>query len=86
MMRGGIEARIDGDLVQRLEAVGRLLAAEGLQVFAGLVEAMDVVARVAVGDEEVAIGRDVHRGQADDRLAVLALALEFIGDGRGRGC
>ena len=59
-----LEARVDRELVQRVEVVRRLLAAERCEVLAGLVEAVDVVAGVAVGDVDVAVGRDVHARSA----------------------
>ncbi len=57
---GRLKPRVDRQLVQRVEAVGRLLAAERGDVLAGLVEPVDVVAGVPVGDIEVAVGRDVQ--------------------------
>src|SRR5438046_944285 len=78
-----IEARIDGDLVQGAEVVRLFLATEGLEVFSGLVEDMDVAARVAVSDVKIAVRGDVHRGQANDGFAFLVLVLEFVGDGGG---
>src|SRR5690606_4653505 len=51
-----LEARIDGDLMQDVELVRRRLPSEGLEVVAGGIEPVDVVARVAVSDVEVAFG------------------------------
>jgi hypothetical protein len=76
----GLEARIDGELVQRVEAVGRLLAAERREVFAGLVEAVNVIARVAIGHVDVAVGRHVEAGKQErEAIAACVANLELIG-------
>ena len=83
MSRAGVEARVDRELVQRVEAVGRLLAAERREVLAGLVEAMDVVAGVAVGHVDVAVRRDVEPGEQQRQLIAPRVAhLVLIGNRR----
>ena len=60
---------VDGELVQRVEVVRRLLAAKRREVLARAIESMDVVARVAVRDVQVAVRRDVE-ARAGGRRAV----------------
>ena len=78
-------ARVNRELVQRAEVVGLLLAAERFQVLAGAIEAMDVVAGVAVGDVEVAVGRHIHAGQRQRQLVAPRIPdLELIRNRGGR--
>ena len=79
-----LKARVDGELVKRAEGVRLFLAAERVQVFACPVEAMNVVAGIAIGHVEVAVRRDIHAGQQDAKLAGPCVSnFEFIGY-RGR--
>ena len=79
-----LKARVDSELVKRVEIVRFFLAAERSQILARLVEAMNVVAGIAIGDVEVAVRRDIHAGQQDAKLAGPCISnFEFIGY-RGR--
>ena len=74
---GRIVAGIDADFVQRLGAE-QFAAADALDVFAGLVEVMDVISGVTVDHEEIAVGGDIHAGEAH---AAVALKLGWHGVG-----
>jgi hypothetical protein len=79
-----LKARVDGELMKRVEIVRFFLAAERSQIFARLVEAMNVVAGIAIGYVKVAVRRDIHAGQQDAKLAGPWVSnFEFIGY-RGR--
>ena len=64
----GIEARVHRDLVQDVEAVGRGLAAERAEIAAARIEMVDVVARVAIGDVQIAVRRHIHARQQHAEL------------------
>src|SRR5690606_11534669 len=80
-----LEAAVDRELVERVEAVGRLLAPERGEVLAGAIEPVDVVARVPVGDVDVAVWRDVDAGEDHAELPAPGVSdLEGVRDGGGR--
>ena len=82
MIRAGVKRRVDRQLVQRVEAVRRILPAERVEILAGLVEPVDVVARIAVGDVDVAVRRDVQSGEQQRQLIAARVAhLVLIGNG-----
>ena len=82
-MRAGWNRGVDCELVERVEAVGRLLAAERGDVLPGLVEPVDVVAGVAIGDVKVAVGRDVEASEEQRQLVAPRVShFVLIGDRR----
>jgi hypothetical protein len=52
-----VESRVDRELVQRVELVWLLFAAETVEVLSVFIEPVDVIARVPVCDVDIAVGR-----------------------------
>jgi hypothetical protein len=78
-----LKPRVHGELVQRAEVVRFLLAAERGEVFPGAIEAVNVVAGVAVGHVEVAVGRHVETRQREGELPAPRIpVLELVGNRR----